>query len=112
MGRYAVVEDDIVTNVVEWDGVSAWAPKTGEVIFTGEDFVSIGWIKTLEGLRPPPEAFVPRPVREPGPLDILDELIIVLNESGIQVTKESLMERARITLNEKFKDLVDFPQFQ
>lgn len=112
MSRYAVVHENVVTNIVEWDGVSEWSPSAGEVQDIGDDICSIGWIKTPAGLRPSPESNVPRKVREPAVTEILDELILVLNASGIPVTKASLTESARVTLREKFKDVVDFPQFK
>ena len=43
MAIYAVVEKGVVTNIVEWDGQSAWKPDAGDVIHPGVP-VSPGWL--------------------------------------------------------------------
>lgn len=41
--RWALVENGTVTNVVEWDGSTAYALSDQLVDLTGHDDVGIGW---------------------------------------------------------------------
>ncbi|MDW3779162.1 hypothetical protein QWU01_20355 [Kluyvera cryocrescens] len=51
---YAVVEDNIVTNIVMWDGAEEWEPEKGEA-FPAPSNVGIGW-SYVDGeyIAPPP----------------------------------------------------------
>ena len=43
MATYAIVKDEIVTNVVEWNGdLSIWSPPEGTIAVLAEKFVGIG----------------------------------------------------------------------
>lgn len=47
MGRWAVVRtaDNVVTNIVEWDGVAPWSPPPGEMaVALGATWCDLGWI--------------------------------------------------------------------
>lgn len=57
MKRYAIVIDDLVTNVALWDGVTHWQPE-GEVIELDDDSsVGPGWTyDDGEWVSPPPTA--------------------------------------------------------
>ncbi|MIE68101.1 hypothetical protein EL06_00955 [Salmonella enterica subsp. diarizonae] len=41
-GTYAVVENDVVTNLVIWDGKSEWSPETGTAVLVN-GACGIGW---------------------------------------------------------------------
>lgn len=41
-GTYAVVENDVVTNLVIWDGKSKWKPDTGTAVLVNGS-CGIGW---------------------------------------------------------------------
>lgn len=41
-GTYAVVENDVVTNLVIWDGKSEWSPETGAAVLV-KGACGIGW---------------------------------------------------------------------
>lgn len=45
MSIYAVVENGIVTNLVEWDGESEWTPPSGstDVLVPTNTFVDLGY---------------------------------------------------------------------
>lgn len=56
MGRYAVVLNDEVINVVVWDGITPWAPEEGEAVLVPEGEVAgIGWSYVDGVFAPPPE---------------------------------------------------------
>ena len=41
--RYAIVENNEVTNVTLWDGVSEWSPPEGSIAVACSDEVGPGW---------------------------------------------------------------------
>lgn len=57
---YAVVENEIVVNVILWDGESEWSPDNGVAIIA-DSGVSIGWSYVDEVFTPPPP---PKPTPE------------------------------------------------
>jgi hypothetical protein len=57
MNRYLVIENDLVTNVVVWDGESEWIAPDGAVIEQAEDHIGIGWRK-VDGQWIAPEPLV------------------------------------------------------
>lgn len=62
MKNYAVVEDELVINIVLWDGKSDWSPGAGIAVPAGDD-VGIGW-SYKKG------KFTPPPIPEPSPDEI------------------------------------------
>lgn len=64
--RYAVVRDDVVENIVEWDGVladeqhpDAWMPPEGTDVIPLPEGVGIGWRRQgAEWVQPDGEATV------------------------------------------------------
>lgn len=60
MASYAVVENNIVTNLVEWDGETVWSPVSGDAVLT-DGTVGIGWHYADSTFTAPP---VPTPSRE------------------------------------------------
>lgn len=52
---YAIVNDTVVTNVVEWDGNSDWSPDFGVAIEI-TDPVGIGWLYENGKFSPPKNA--------------------------------------------------------
>lgn len=56
--RYLVVRDEIVENIVAWDGVSAWTLPDGTALEPDLQGAHIGWIKQEDGTfaaQPKPE---------------------------------------------------------
>jgi hypothetical protein len=43
MANYAIVEDNVVTNVVVWDGQTEWA-HSGQAVEVGSAKVGIGYL--------------------------------------------------------------------
>lgn len=52
--RYAIIIKSVVTNIVEWDGVSDWKPTEGKAVVV-DDSVGIGWIWSNGKFIPPEE---------------------------------------------------------
>jgi hypothetical protein len=42
-GRYALVEDGLVVNIIEWDGQADWSPPDNFQAIAAEPQVGIGW---------------------------------------------------------------------
>lgn len=42
MAIYAIIENGVVTNIVEWDGISNWSPPTGTTLAQIPDGTSTG----------------------------------------------------------------------
>jgi hypothetical protein len=61
--KYAIVEQNTVTNVTLWDGVSAWTPAAGEAVAC-PDNVGIGWTYDGTDWTPPPPPLPPPPPNE------------------------------------------------
>lgn len=60
MNRYAIISNDIVTNVVVWDGVAPWAPPPDAMAYpiSDDSACEIGWTydaKRVPVLAPPTE---------------------------------------------------------
>ena len=57
--QYAVVENDEVTNVINWDGEEPYTPAEGQELLelTGEVFAGIGWTR-VDGVWTAPEGAV------------------------------------------------------
>jgi hypothetical protein len=54
MGRYAVIRDDVVENVVLWDGETKWEPPEGtELVELGEESVGPGYTRVDDGWEAP-----------------------------------------------------------
>lgn len=41
--RFVVVQNNVVVNLVEWDGVSPWTPPDGSTVAPAPVQISIGW---------------------------------------------------------------------
>lgn len=54
MRNYFVLRDGVVENVVVWDGVSDWTPRSGTELVIADTFASIGWIRQEDGSFAPP----------------------------------------------------------
>lgn len=54
-GTYAVVEKDLVTNLVMWDGKSKWKPDTGTAVLVN-GACGIGWSYDGEEFTQPSES--------------------------------------------------------
>lgn len=54
--RYALIHDDVVENVVLWDGSSAWTVPEGLAAVPCPDAVGPGWRLEGDVWVPPPEA--------------------------------------------------------
>jgi len=61
--RWGIVQDGVVTQVIAWDGVVAYAPPAGSVLVQ-HDRVNVGWTY-VDG-----ELVEPEPVPEPEPGEI------------------------------------------
>jgi hypothetical protein len=62
MARYAIVEDGVVTNIVEWDGnEEKWSPPDGADLFEASDAVGPGWRLSSGELAPPAQESPPVP---------------------------------------------------
>ena len=59
--NYAMVQNGVVVNVIDWDGVAPYAPPEGCELYVWEGPVSIGWA-WVDGApvdpNPPPEPVV------------------------------------------------------
>lgn len=55
MDRYLVVRNNVVENVVVWDGFSPWDPPEGVTLQLDPGGVGPGWIKQGNGTFAPPE---------------------------------------------------------
>lgn len=53
---YAVIKNNVVENMIAWDGVAPYNPPDKEIILVESDVAAIGWIyDPLTGtLSPPP----------------------------------------------------------
>ncbi|PRH46133.1 hypothetical protein [Burkholderia multivorans] len=40
--NYAIVQNGIVTNTIEWDGVTAWKPPSGSTVIAIPDGAYVG----------------------------------------------------------------------
>ena len=64
--NYAMVKDGVVVNVIDWDGVTPYAPPEGCELHAWEGPVSIGWAwvdgAPVDPTPPPPP---PEPVAPP-----------------------------------------------
>jgi hypothetical protein len=73
MAQYAVVANNVVVNLVEWDGVSAWSPPAGTTASpTSGAPVSIGWLWNA-GVPTdpnPPPAVVVTQTQQAAPVDM------------------------------------------
>lgn len=57
--RYTVInEQNEIVNIIIYDGISVYDPGVGLRLFPVSDdtFVDVGWIWTVNGPQPPPEA--------------------------------------------------------
>jgi len=48
MARYAMIVDQVVENVCEWDGITPWTPPANTQAVLCPDDVGIGW--TYDGV--------------------------------------------------------------
>jgi len=55
MAKYAIVQDTVVTNYVEWDGVSQFNPDGQLIIDDGNSYIGGSYIDS---------AFIPKPPEE------------------------------------------------
>ncbi|MDT4813623.1 hypothetical protein FQZ97_466130 [compost metagenome] len=46
--RYLVIQDDVVVNVVLWDGASDWTPPEGSEAVLSND-AAVGWVRREDG---------------------------------------------------------------
>jgi hypothetical protein len=62
--RYVVLRENVVENIVAWDGISEWAPPHGTTAQPLLTFASIGWIMQDNGsfVAPP---IAPAPAEDP-----------------------------------------------
>lgn len=53
--RYAVVQSNLVVNIVEWDGVTLWVPPAGQfaVLIPAGSGADIGWTYDGASFFPP-----------------------------------------------------------
>ena len=62
---YAVVQDGVVVNVIEWDGVTPYTPPEGCELHWCEQTPGIGWLwvdgAAVDPNPPPPPEPVPLP---------------------------------------------------
>lgn len=63
MGRYLIIRDGVVANVVLWDGQSAFEAGPGGVLVAAPAGVGPGWTYDGEAFSPPP----PSPEPDPAP---------------------------------------------
>lgn len=63
--RYAVVRlsDNVVTNMINWDGESAWQPPEGHEAIQS-DLAEIGWIRQEDDSFVAPEPIIPVPTEQ------------------------------------------------
>jgi hypothetical protein len=71
MRTWALIKDNIVANVVVWDGEATWSPPAGYVCVettTLNPAPGPGWTYANGAFAPPPEP-EPEPEPEPAPAD-------------------------------------------
>lgn len=68
--NYAVVQDGVVINVIDWDGTAPYAPPEGCDLYEWEGPVNIGWL-WVDGApvdpNPPPPPETVKPPADGGP---------------------------------------------
>jgi hypothetical protein len=42
MAKYAIIQNNVVQNIIEWDGVSEFQPPDGTIMIPAEDAISVG----------------------------------------------------------------------
>lgn len=83
--KYVIVENGIITNVAEWDGVSDWSPPKGATAYrSDEGGIGWGWVngKPVD-LRPPPPP-APPPVAVASPAQFREELMDMNKLDAVQ----------------------------
>lgn len=53
MSRYAIIENSIVVNIIEWDGVSKYTPPVNTTLIDITSSCDIGWSYQNEGFVEP-----------------------------------------------------------
>lgn len=82
MSTYAIVENGVVTNVIEWDGETEWVPDAGVAVLT-DGTVGIGW--SYAGSK-----FTAPPVPEPSPAELV---------AAAATKKQQLLDTAQSTIS-------------
>lgn len=52
--KYALIRNNVVENIVLWDGTTRWRPGKDYSAIDCDDTVQIGWTHDGEGFAPPP----------------------------------------------------------
>lgn len=77
--RYAIIVNDVVTNVILWDGQEDYQPSEECELIEVDEEVSIGWFKEGGVLVAPPEPEFEIPEEDPtvvnGKLTAVQELV-------------------------------------
>jgi len=85
--KYAIVENNEVTNVTLWDGTTEWSPPEGTIAVACSDDVGPGW--TYDGSTFSPPVPEPEPVPEPTILNNVDFLRLFTQAERINIRAAS-----------------------
>jgi hypothetical protein len=63
--NYAMVQDGVIVNVIDWDGVTSYTPPEGCELHQWDSQMSVGWA-WVDGapVEPPPPSIDPATVSE------------------------------------------------
>ena len=87
MYKYALINDqNIVSNLVLWDGETEWTPPNGLQPLNVENIeCAIGWVYDGSVFTKPEVVVVPEPTPEPAPTPTKEELLAQLQALSEQI---------------------------
>ena len=88
MNKYALISNEnIVDNIVFWDGSDSWQPPENMTCINVEDIdCSIGWVYDGSAFTAPEVVVVtPEPTPEPAPTPTKEELLVQLQTLSEQI---------------------------
>lgn len=91
MNKYAVIKDNVVMNIIMWDGNPPWAPpEDSEVVNIEGIFCSPGYLKNEDGSFSDPNPVIPNedPEMSVGEELALLELKVSSLEENVQVISD------------------------
>ena len=84
MSKFAIIQDGLVVNMVEWEEDSEWEAPEGCTVFEAPETVGIGWsVVDNEWVAPPAPDPAPQPEEDPAVLNAKLEAVNQLTALGI-----------------------------